>query len=243
MDTASLEQLGLSKTESKVYLAILSLGSATGSEIAEKADVFRRNAYDALNKLTEKGLVSSIVKDKKYYNVAPPDKLLDVLREKEDGLKEFLPRLRDLYSHPKIKQKVYLFEGREGVKTVLNEVIKEGKDWLALGISGLGRQLFGEWVDYWEKRRAKAGIHAKVIMNDTPMGRKRGKEVEAIGNSEVKVYPGGFDNPVSTYIFGNRMAIILWSETEPIAILVESEEIADANRKYFNVMWKIAKKY
>ena len=246
MDTASLEELGLSKTEAKVYLALLRIGSGTGSEIAEKADVFRRNAYDALNKLIEKGLASSVIKDKTYYSVAPPEKLLDVLREKESSLEEILPKLRELYTHPKIKQKVFFYEGREGVKTVMNEIIKEGKDWLCLGASGRTKAAFGDWVDYWEKKRAKAGIPAKIIMADTSAGRKRSSEIEALvaGKlTQVRIVEGSFASPVSTYIFGERMAIVFWSETEPLAILVESREIAAANRRYFGLLWKTAKKY
>jgi sugar-specific transcriptional regulator TrmB len=243
MEAAVLEQLGLSKTEAKVYLALLSLGSATGSEIAEKADVFRRNAYDALNKLIERGLVSSIIKDKTYYSVAPPEKLQDVLKEKEDSLEAILPKLHDLYTHPKIRQKVFVFEGREGIKTVLNEIIKEGRDWLAFGSSGASKQVFGDWVDYWERMRAKAGIKTKIIMDDNPAGRKRGKKIAGFGLARAKIYAGPFASPVSTYVFGNRMAFVFWSEVQPLAILVDNKEIADATRKYFNALWKVAKSY
>ena len=246
MDTASLEELGLSKTEAKVYLALLRIGSGTGSEIAEKADVFRRNAYDALNRLGERGLVNRIIKEKTYYSVAPPEKLLDILREKESYLNELLPKLRELYTHPKIKQKVFFYEGREGVKTVMNEIIKEGKDWLCFGASGQSKAAFGEWVDYWEKRRAKAGIPSKILMANTPEGRKRGKEIEALvarKHTEVRIVEEQFASPASTYVFGGRMAIVLWSDIEPLAILVESKEIAAANRRYFELLWKTAKKY
>ncbi len=243
MDISALEQLGLSRTEAKVYLAILKLGSGTGSEIAGKADVFRRNAYDALKKLIEKGLVSSVIKDKTYYSVARPEKLYDVLKEKEHILEGVLPKLNELYAHPKIKQKVFFYEGKQGVKTVMNEIIKENRDWLVFGASGKTKEAFGEWIDFWEKKRVKADIKAKIIMADTPAGRKRGKEIKVLGLTKVKVYPGRFASPVSTYVFGGRMAFVFWSEIEPLAILVDSKEIADANRKYFNALWKVAKSY
>lgn len=63
------------------------------------------------------------------------------------------------------------------------------------------------------------------------------------GLAKAKVYPRPFASPVSTYVFGNKFAIILWSEFEPLGIIVDSKEIADANRKYFGVMWKVAKNY
>ena len=243
MDTVPLEGIGLSRTEARVYLALLRLGSGTGSEIAEKADIYRRNAYDALNKLIEKGLANSVIKEKTYYSVASPEKLRDVLREKEAALEESMPKLQDLYTHPKIRQRVFFYEGREGVKTVMNEIVKEGKDWLAFGSSGKPTEAFGDWVNYWERKRAKAGIKTKIIQADTPAGRKRGKEIESFGVAKARIVGVGFANPVSTYVFGEKMAFVLWSETEPLAVLVDSKEIANASRKYFNALWKVAKNY
>lgn len=239
----NLEKLGLNKTEAKVYLALLKLGSASGSEIAEAAGVFRRNTYDALKKLSDKALVTAIIKDKKYYNAAAPSKLGELLEEKKASLMHSMPELEKFYSNPRKKQKVYFFEGREGFKAVLNEILKEGKEWLAFISSGQSTSVLGKWVDYWEGKRVMAGIKMKWIVSDTLPGRKRGKEVEKIGLAEVRVLSLKHVNPATTYVFGNKTAIVLWSKVNPIVIMIESPEIAEANRKYFEVLWKRSKKY
>ena len=240
----ALENLGLSKTEVRVYLALLKLGTASGSEIAEKAGIFRRNAYDALKKLSGKGLVNSIQGDKSYYSAVSPGELRFVLKEKENSLEELMPELLKLYSGSKERQKALLFEGEGGTKAILNEVLKEKKEWLAFISSGQSRQVLGDWGHYWERKRAMAGIKAKLIFSNTSEGKKLAEDIEKSGLAEVKILESiNVVNPTATYVFGNKVAIMLWSKTNPIGVLVESNEIADANRKYFELLWKIAKKH
>jgi len=46
---------------------------------------------------------------------------------------------------------------------------------------------------------------------------------------------------VSTNIYRDKVAIILWAE-QPITILIESKEISNSYRKYFEHFWKFASK-
>ena len=50
-----LEKLGLTKNESKVYLALLNLGLTSSKNIIEKTNLHRQLIYDALN-LTSKSV-------------------------------------------------------------------------------------------------------------------------------------------------------------------------------------------
>ncbi|PIN79600.1 hypothetical protein COV16_03365, partial [Candidatus Woesearchaeota archaeon CG10_big_fil_rev_8_21_14_0_10_34_8] len=54
----TLMQIGLSLNEARVYESMLQLGEANVQTIAIKSKVHRRNVYDSLNKLIEKGLAS-----------------------------------------------------------------------------------------------------------------------------------------------------------------------------------------
>ena len=53
-----LQKFGLSEKEAKIYLALLELGTATVSDIAEKAEINRSNTYVLLNSIAERDLVS-----------------------------------------------------------------------------------------------------------------------------------------------------------------------------------------
>ena len=62
MDTGLLESVGLTKSEAKVYLALLELGSSSKGPIVKRSGVASSKVYELLDKLIAKGLVSIVVK-------------------------------------------------------------------------------------------------------------------------------------------------------------------------------------
>ena len=77
MDAIKLQKIGLTAGESKVYMALLKIGSSTTGPIVDEAKVSRSKVYHIIERLMSKGLVTSIVKTKtKYFQAADPHKLL-----------------------------------------------------------------------------------------------------------------------------------------------------------------------
>ena len=48
--------------------------------------------------------------------------------------------------------------------------------------------------------------------------------------------------PTSTEIYKNKTLIFILNSEDPMAILIESKAVADSFRKYFEMLWKQAKK-
>src|SRR3989344_2224214 len=229
MDLKMLERIGLSPNEVKVYLALLDLGSSLAGKIFEKAAIHRRAIYDALNRLIEKGLVSFVIKaGKKYYEATNPEKLLEILKEKEEDIqnkektiKEILPELISEYKQTKSKLEASIYRGKEGLKTIMELILKEKKDWLSIGSTGKGPEILPYFLPGWHKRRLKLRIKYKGLIADTIEGRKRAKEFLEIGLSEIKYLPKYFKNSQTIWIFGNKVAIILISIEQPIIFLID----------------------
>ena len=59
-----IREAGLTEGESKVYLALLKLDSSTSGPIIEESGVANSIIYRILDSLSEKGLVSYIIKEK-----------------------------------------------------------------------------------------------------------------------------------------------------------------------------------
>jgi sugar-specific transcriptional regulator TrmB len=53
MSESVLEEIGLSKTESKIYLSLLKQGTCTVTEIANDAKLHRANVYDSVKILVD----------------------------------------------------------------------------------------------------------------------------------------------------------------------------------------------
>ena len=79
-----LKSLGLTPNEAKIYESLIENGESTVSEIAIDAKIHRRNTYDAISRLIDKGLCFQVVASSgDRYNAVDPGKLKELVGEKE----------------------------------------------------------------------------------------------------------------------------------------------------------------
>lgn len=107
MNTKILEEIGLTSSEIKVYLALIELGSSKKGPIVKKAGITSSKIYEVTDKLIKRGLASYVVKDKmKYFNAAPPSRIKEYLKEKEAKIKKQENELDKLLPCLELKQKL-----------------------------------------------------------------------------------------------------------------------------------------
>ena len=71
----------LTKVQAKVYLSDLGLGSATLSEIMKRSDLSKTSAYEALELLRERKMITSLHHGRRnVYIAASPEKMVSILR-------------------------------------------------------------------------------------------------------------------------------------------------------------------
>ena len=164
MDLKIIQEIGLSNTEVKVYLALLELGSALAGEITKKSMVNRTNVYDALERLIEKGLVSYVISaNRKVFEPVKPERLQNILKEKQEKLDSILSELKLKYKMSKPKEEATIFKGKKGIKSILEDALKEKKEIYAYGAEGRFKNLFPAYHKHWNSRRAKLGIKVNMI--------------------------------------------------------------------------------
>ena len=245
MDTEILQKLGLTKNEIKVYITILKLGSCLAGEITRKSDVHRRNVYDAVERLVEKGLVSFITKNnRKWFEAVDQERFLGLIKEKEDELKDMekdiqkiLPELKLSKGLARTKQEVQFFKGREGLKTVYDDILRTGKSYVGYGRSKSLEKILRFFLKHYVRDRVKKKINIRLIYEQSAKGASYTKTKY----TECRYIPNEMSSNAALRIYGDKVAILLLSEEEPLAIVIESKAIADGYRKYFEVMWKAAK--
>lgn len=128
----TLEKLGLSEKEAKVYLAALELGSDSVQNIAKKAQVNRATTYVILETLAKKGLSSSFEKGvKTFFTAESPEQLDRLIKNKEEQisverqeLEKLIPELKAIYNLAENKPKVKFYEGKEGLKAMQQDTIR-----------------------------------------------------------------------------------------------------------------------
>jgi hypothetical protein len=169
------------------------------------------------------------------FEAVSPNRFLDVLKEKESVVRDFLPDMLDLYGKTKEKQETNFYKGKAGLKTVFEDQISEGKEILILGASPQAYEILQFYFKWFDKRRKKARIKTRIIFNKTDKKLK-------IPLADIRYLPQKYSSPLAVNVYGDKVAIILWSKENPWAILINQKEIADGYKKYFELMWRIAKK-
>lgn len=234
-----LREVGLTKTETRIYLTLLEEGPSLAGVLSRKSGIHRRSVYDALERLIEKGLVSYIkTNNRKYFEAVNPRKIVHILDEKREAIKSILPELELKYNFVKERRETLFFRGKSGIRSLLDDQINQRKQVLILGTSMKSVELLKSYFQRYDRLRKEKKIKVKVIFNE----RARSNEYLAgIPLSEIKFLPNDKVNNVATNIYGDRVAIIV-IQHEPIAILIKDKAIADCYRNYFELIWGLAKK-
>jgi len=235
-----LLELGFSKNESKVYLALLKSGLSTVNEISSATGIHRTNIYDCVERLIEKGLANYIHKDgKKYYQSSNPNKFKDILKEKEEKFSKLLPKMLAIRSINIDKELAEVHRGMKAVKLILKNFLKKKQPIFVYGIPKKSREILGDFIDIYHKLRIKKKITIKHIHDG--QGIKRAKALNKLPYTQAKYITELKYSPVSTNICGDEVVFILWEDT-PYTIQIKNKEIANSHKNYFNLLWKIGKR-
>lgn len=236
-----LKEFGLSKNKARVYLILLRLGSTTAEKIAKTSGVHRRSVYDALEGLIKLGLVSYVIKDKKkHFKATNPYYLLEILEEEKEKIKKkkvnissILSELLQLQKLSEEENFVTIYKGVNGIKAILNDVLKTGKENLVLGAHKPPKTI-KNFLTSFHKKRIKLGVPEKLIFNKND--EKRAKKLAKLPLTKIKFISKRFDSQTAVNIYGDKVAILMWSE--PVGILIEKKDVAKTFREYFKLLWK-----
>jgi sugar-specific transcriptional regulator TrmB len=238
MNQKFLEEAGLTSTEARIYLALLEKGSSRAGEITRHTGVHRRNVYDAVERLIEKGLVSYIkTNNRRYFEAAPPERFLALLKEKEENIKQMMPELQLLGRLSEEKKEVVFFRGKQAIKTVFEDQIKEGKPIMVFGNAVNVNEIVKYYFPHFDKQRIEKSIGVRMLFDESA---RKEEQLKKIPLSEIRFLKKGSKAPVSTNIYSNKVSIIVW-EANPKAILITEPALSQSFAAYFELMWKTAR--
>lgn len=231
----TLERMGLDEKEAKAYLALLGMGEATATKLAERTGITRTLIYEITGRLMGKGLVSSAVKEGvKHFSASEPGFLLRELEEKAEELRKAMPELKALAAASGKETKVALYRGRKGINAILRMIIDDGHDYYFSGGGKEACQHFENENKVFVKRAAGAGIKGYLLV-------RSGDDFFTGKLERYRYLPPQLISLVSNAVWGDKTAIFVWSEP-CYAIVVESESVARSNLSTFEYLWKIAEK-
>lgn len=241
-------KIGLAKNEANIYETLLLEGESNVSNIAIKSKIHRRNVYDSLNRLVEKGLVFEIIQYKEnVYKAVDPDKLAEIIAEKQDALSAIMPQLKMMYSGKPHKQEVYIYRGIEGYKNYMRDIIRLGEDDYIIGGKGLWADpKLLEFAKYITEEAQKKKINFRCIYDEVV--RKDSHPVLKNLPIEPRFLPEKYFTNCSMDIFADRVVILSdigrhgeLNEKAAFTVIV-NQQVADAMRIWWKALWSIASK-
>lgn len=244
MDKALLEEIGLTKSEINVYLALLELGSSSTGKIVEKSKASSSKIYEILEKLMEKGLVSYVIKSGvKYFNAASPKRILDYMQEKQALLKNQTAEVEKLLPELELKQtltteksETLVFKGMKGAETAFEDILttlKKNEEVLILGFSEV-QESFQNFLLKFHKKRAKLGIKLRGVYGTNL--REMGNKIAELPYSKIKFFQSQEGNPVAILVYKDKTLFSLaW---DLIWIQIKNQRLADSFRTRFEEIWE-----
>lgn len=246
--TQALKSIGLTAGEIRVYFALLKLGSSSTGSIIKMSKVSGSKVYEVLDRLIEKGLATVVEKNGvNYYDATNPERIHDYLEEKKKSIQSdqttverILPELLLMRQFAK-KGEARIYKGWEGMKSANQDIIntlKKGEEWLEMGLSEQPKT----WEIYFNKKqkvRAKKGIVHKALINIKYQTLYHARR--KLPHTEYRFLPEKFNMPMSTEIYGSKVAFFVLEEQDPMVIVIESKAVADSFRQYFYALWEQSK--
>lgn len=243
----TLTEIGLSAKEANIYLTLLTIGANPASIIAKIAELNRSNCYTILNGLIQKGFVYQTNKEHITYFIATdPNCILRQLYNKKididdkiNNITETITNLTTCQKDYPNKPKVVFFDGASGIQNMLEETLtsKDGirsysclKE-LTIMLPDFFKTYFQRCID------KKIPIKAIYPSNELTCVHKRTAD-----NSyrDIILIPPEFDFHIDLSIYNNTVSIT--SLREKFGLLIISEEIADAQKHIFDLIWEGSKK-
>ncbi|MFT5849625.1 MAG: sugar-specific transcriptional regulator TrmB [Patiriisocius sp.] len=243
---SALRRLDLSNNEQTVYLSLLSEGATTARVLSLRTGITRPSVYDQLKTLRELNLVVELevenkahfaAADIKHLNALLEDKI-DRLEQSRDFLEEALPSLRDSFSS--IDPKIRFFEGEEGVKQLLKDIMWHSNStlhiyWPQLQMGELFDRAFLEWFDI---RRAKRDLCIHSLWPHNTHATDR--DLFVMLPKDVQKSLPKCAAPAMAYIIYDKKVACISSSAEAFGFIVESSEFVALQCMQFDTLWNLS---
>lgn len=239
----TLESLGLSPNEAKIYESLVHLGRSSVSKISQKANIHRRNVYDAINRLLEKGLIFQIFQgSENLYQAVNPEKLSELVDEKRLELQKIMPELQNVYKKNPEDEMAFIYKGIEGYKNYMRDLVRVGETTYFLGAKALWftPSIPKHFLTDFQKEMKRKKVEYFTIF-DHIVTEKKPEAIPEVGGN-YKIFPKKYSTPGVCDIFGdyvvtfNSVDVGNFGEDGTVFVM-KNKRLAENFRTWFQFIW------
>ena len=233
-----LLELGFSEKEADVYIMLNTLGPSAASVLARLTKIPRTSMYDILGSLESKGLITSYQQGKStFFAIDDLKKLVALQKDRITVAEAAYDQLR-AESQKDQQIQVSYYKGVEAVKDLYKDILLQPIDefcvWIK--IESLYQAFDPVYDSAWTLKRVAQGIYARLLMQDSPGGRKF-KRDDADLYRETILLPEDCYFESSCFIYGGQVCFFDM-EGEITGIRIKNPHVYEMHKSIFEMYWK-----
>ncbi|MBP9762170.1 hypothetical protein KBD34_00980 [Patescibacteria group bacterium] len=238
---SALSQVGLDQKQAATYVALLELGQAPASRIAEKTCINRSVTYQILNELIAMGHVKEHEKTSvRRFIALDPQHLFESARANFENFRFLLPLLRNLHSSHEAGAAIQILEGKTAISTFFQTLDTQEARCFISSFSDMER-VFPEELYRWNRRsaRIKKPAPTKRLLADDEAGRAYAQSCASLPSQEFRFLPSRSHFNMDVCLTKNTLAFISFQPLS--AVVIKLPAMIASAKTLFNLLWQQAK--
>mgnify|MGYP003394667236 CR=1 FL=1 len=244
MDTNTLLSMGFDEKAARIYLAALSVGTASVQTLAQKADLKRPTAYVHIQQLLKEGLLEKVPLGKKeYYYPVNPELLATRAQQQLQAVQMAMPELRAMQNIEQGRPGVRVLVGRKGLEQIYDEIGQANSIRFWTNLATFER-IFHDTFTQLSESIAERQIRTKEIIADTPEARRSSKRYALTAGKHYSsrlATKEGIQN--DSAIYNDVMALFRIHENNLFVVRIEDASIVGTMKVLFDMAWQSAKPF
>ena len=242
----TLNRLGISRSQTRLYLEFLKSGSSNIAQMARTLNTSRQAIYVLLPELRDRGLVKEVKHAKRtLYQALPPSQLFALVEDLKARLDAVVPTLTNLQSVPSEVPLVTIYDTplsmREWYRHFL-EIAEEGDEFLLYDSGNIENwyKLDTEFYKNYMDQQIKRKINLLTLL---PENKKTAEFIKEVGWSitEYRYTTRPFATKVEKWIWRDEVCYQTIQGSATNMIVIKSKELAEFSRRQFYEIWDKAK--
>jgi predicted transcriptional regulator len=242
----TLAYLGLSRSQTGLYLEFLKSGASTIAQAARELNTSRQAVYILLPALIDRGLIKEVKQgNRSLYQALPPSQLFSLVDDLRTRLDEVVPILTNLQTVPSEVPLVTIYDTplamREWYRHFMEKAI-DGEEFL-LYDSGITANWYGLDASFY-KEYMELQVQKKTRLLCLLPDREASKEYLAqVGWSitEYRFTSQIFSDKVEQWIWRDEVCYQTVQGNATNMIVLKSKELAEFSRRQFMEAWGAAR--
>ncbi len=245
-------RLGLEAEVADIYFSLYTLGPQTISALARSTSVERTRIYRLLDTLQKNALVEIEERHKsKLLKAVPLSNLHILFSNKEQELLQLqkeLPRVEQILEQNVAASsgtKVQFYHGSDGAKQMLWNETNAKSEVVAILHDNIQIMSAEKFFERWVARANERNLHFRGVVSDNFI---QSQQIwyethvnERLKNwSERYIKSDLYEINHSTTVYDNVVTYSSWKDDEIYGIEIYNQEIADGQRKFFEMLWEQA---